>query len=1481
MTYSTLARPRDVTNNSSQRVNDYVLPNASCVTPSAVVAPATECERLRTSGNNNDVITTTTSVLNSTALEFVPLSVTVPNVTVESIGENVVTTTRINATSNDVLAPESTLSSTNDDCLLSTVGYDDRPIVDVSASTPTHLRVAVCVSDYADPLDGVDHVLEVNQHDVLASMPTQLRAAVCDNNDDLCLDGVARCADVEQENDVVGNTPVQAEAIPKVMSASRGQGGLILNGQVDGVGVRFLVDTGAEPTVISLEFLQKLPKKLRTLFQDSMSRLHNADGSDLRAQGPVLCQVTVGGRTVTDAVYAAPIAGVEAILGLDTLRELGLELNVGGVNVLSGASVPVIRRLRVPQIRRVSAAEDVVIPARSEAIVPGSVKGGQHSEHFLMIGQRSKPTSNSLFVARTLIAECQSTCAVRVMNPADEPRHIWKGEVLAEAEEVTLVSGDTVTEPRQPYASAEKNVCRLVSNSDEERLQVPEHLRQLYQDTCEREQLADDVRRDLRQLLNKHADVFASSDMDLGRTNIVLHDIDTGNARPIRQPPRRVPTALQPELDKEIADMLRKGVIEQGQSPWASPVVLVRKKDGSLRFCVDYRRINAVTEFDAYPLPRIDETLEALSGARFFTTLDLISGYWQVGLTPEARLKSAFCVRSGLYLWNVMPFGLCNAPGTFERLMETVLHNLQWQICLVYLDDVVIYGGSEQQLMDRMDMVFTRLRAANLKLKPKKCRLFARRTDYLGHVISEEGISVSPDKVGAIRDWPVPEDVTDLRSFLGTANYYRRFVKDFATIATPLHRLTDKGAEFEWRYEHQDAFEQLKNALCVAPTLAFPVADAPFVLDTDASLSGMGAVLSQVVDGVERVLGYASKSFSKAERNYCVTRRELLAVVFFVKHFRPYLYGRNFTVRTDHSSLRWLMNFKEPEGQLARWLQVLYEYRFDIVHRPGKQHGNADGLSRQPCKQCKRTDEVDDRPAVRLIALQPAWTNDELAKLQSADIGLAKVHAAVKANVKPSVNDITAWSNAEKQLWQDWDRLRLIENVLRRAWFDTDGSEVSTQLLVPRRLVPELLAAAHDDQLAGHFAHRRTLLRLRPSYYWVGMSGDVRQWCRTCDVCNGRRPAPTRPHHALQQDPVSEPLQRVAVDILGPLDPVTTKGNRYVLVVVDYLTKWGEAYAIPNQTAETVARVIVDEFVCRYGMPEQLHSDQGRQFESELFTQMCSLLGIKKTRTTPLHPQSDGQTERMNRTLLDILAKLTQEHDKEWDVMLPFAMAAYRSSVHSTTEETPNRLMLGREVTTPMTLLAPSPPNAQPQHPWIKQIHERFESGYRAVLETTEQAHRTQKAVYDRRARSFHFEVGDKVWLYDPKPHKGKPHKLDAERWAGPYVVRRRISAAVYLVMQEGQRKGRVINVDRLAPYVTRPEHLQIQVNPIDELPIDATTNVNEFNDDENSHVSRDVADQLLASDLAPVHVRRDPAPVTTRAQRQRRRPERFNDCFV
>ena len=385
-------------------------------------------------------------------------------------------------------------------------------------------------------------------------------------------------------------------------------------------------------------------------------------------------------------------------------------------------------------------------------------------------------------------------------------------------------------------------------------------------------------------------------------------------------------------------------------SAWSAPTVLVTKKDGTTRFCVDYLRLNNNTKKDAFPLPLIDDSLNSLSGQSWFSTLDLASGYWQVRLSEDAKPKTAFATHSGLFQFAVMPFGLCNAPATFERLMSQVMRGLHWKRCLVYIDDILVFGNDFESALHSLELVLTRVAEYGLQLKSTKCNLFRTSIPFLGHIVGCAGLECDPNKVSA--NWIPPSTIKGVREFLGFTGYYRRFVPDYSTVAQPLVRLLGKDCTSKWTDACQDAFRALRALLIKAPVLAFPKEDLPYIVDTDASDYGIGGVLSQCIEGTEHVIAYYSKSLNPAQQKYCTTRRELLALVATLDHFKGYVWGPKFVVRTDHAALVWLKNLKNIQGMLARWLAKLQQFHFEIIHRPGAQHGNADGLSR--CPQCER-----------------------------------------------------------------------------------------------------------------------------------------------------------------------------------------------------------------------------------------------------------------------------------------------------------------------------------------------------------------------------------------------------------------------------------------------------------------------------------------------------------------------------------------------
>ena len=1162
--------------------------------------------------------------------------------------------------------------------------------------------------------------------------------------------------------------------------------GLYATCKINDVITDCLIDTGATLSILSSKAWNTISQSSTGYLKVFESQIFTASGNQIDAKGIGSVVIEICGmKCVTDIVVAD--IDMDAILGLDFLKTNDCQLDMlRDTLTIKGKSCSLKLAGKVG-CYRVTVSEPVEIPSKSEIIIEGKtcVPVLRHNDLGIVEPIQSCPIISHEkergIVAKTLV-RVDDKVPVRIANLGDESKKLYPGTHIANLSMVSKVHDINKQKP-QPYTFP----------------QVPDHLQDLFQRTINGLSCAQSA--SIAKLLIKHQSTFSESDNDLGRTGIIRHRIPTGNAHPIKQPLRRLPVQMNQEAQEQINDMLEKDVIQPSSSPWASGIVMVQKKDGTKRFCVDYRRLNDVTIKDAYPLPRIDDSLAQLSGAEWFSCLDLNSGYWQVEVDASDREKTAFSSKQGLFEFKVMPFGLCNAPATFERLMEIVLSGLNWQICLIYLDDVIVIGRTFDDMISNLDQVLQRLKDAGLKLKPRKCQLFAQEVEFLGHVINREGVKTDPKKTQVIRDWPRPNDIHKVRSFLGFCSYYRRFVPKFAEIAKPLHRLSEKHQKFVWSDECNQAFETLKNKMVTAPILAHPDFKEHFILDTDASDVAIGAVLSQTVNGQERVIAFASRALTKAERRYCVTRKELLALVHFVKYFRHYLYGKSFTVRTDHGSLRWLMNFKNPEGQLARWLEILSSYTMKIEHRPGRQHKNADGLSRIPCRQCGKAEIGDNKEIAAVYQVTAQHTDEQTKEIRSAqesDPDVCKVKSWVEKGYRQEQKEIACESHFVKSLWCQWSRLQLEDGILVRRW-DLLGTDiVHWQAIVPLSQRRVVLNYAHDIKASGHLGIRKTLGRIRQRFYWPGLQNDVRAYVNGCEKCTKRKDPNMTKKAPLQAVRSGYPMERIAVDILGEL-PLTEKGNKYILVLADYFTKWTECFPMANMETSTIAKIIMDEVISRFGTPGTIHSDQGRQFESNLFREFCKLLQIDKTRTTPYHPQSDGMVERFNKTLTSMLSTFVQENQKDWDEHIPYVMMAYRSSEHETTGVSPNLLMLGRETSTPLDIVYQMPPSIKPipANQWVWELRERLESVHTMVRQNTGASMRRQKKYHDKKVSYEKFMPGDHVYVYFPVRTAGCSSKLTSF-WRGPYQVSEKLSDVLYRVNCGRANTLQVIHCDRM-----------------------------------------------------------------------------------
>jgi RNase H-like domain found in reverse transcriptase/Reverse transcriptase (RNA-dependent DNA polymerase)/Integrase core domain/Integrase zinc binding domain/Zinc knuckle len=1177
-----------------------------------------------------------------------------------------------------------------------------------------------------------------------------------------------------------GITTLKASAIRDEPRSARKT---YLDLKIQGISRGFLLDTGCEVSVIPLSFVP------HHRLQESDYRIFAANGIEIPIAGRLTVPLRINALTIPTTVEVSAHIN-EGMLGIDFLDQNKAQWNFdAGTITLKGHTFDLRRRPEdEKRVCRVYAQLKTDVPAHSEAIVSSTMTYPNRDVIDTDWATEPNLLKSGLQVARVLLPSRLVDVPVRVLNTTDHPITV---EASAELTECAAVNVNQITET-QPTSNDLEHLEKLIEGVDPS--------------------VSDAEKQQLRTLLHAYQDVFSTSEMDLGRTDIVKHRIDTGEHRPIRQALRRHPITQLPDIDSNVELMLAQGIIEPSNSPWASNVVIVTKKDGAIRFCIDYRQLNTITRKDSYPLPRIEACLDALGGSSFFSAFDLRSGYHQVEMEECDKDKTSFVTRTGLYRFCVMPFGLCNAPGTFQRIMDIVMAGLNFRVLLVYLDDIILFSKSVEEHLERLELLFTTLRTANLKLKPSKCKLIRREVGFLGHIVSDKGISTDPDKISAVQDWPVPTSVTEVRSFLGLCGYYRRFVSHFSEIAAPLHALTGKHVTFQWGDKCQTAFETLKQRLTTSPILSMPTDEGEYRLDTDASNVAIGAVLSQIQDGQEKVIAYASRTLSGPERNYCVTRKELLAVVYYAKHFRPYLLGRTFVIRTDHSALGWLRRTPQPIGQQARWLEVLEEFHYTIEHRAGRLHGNADALSRKPCKQCQQEDGFHAYKklcpiTVTAAPIAPVGVATDnpttIAQAQQADTEIAFVHKLFSdKSARPTWDEMLPKGRVTKALITQWDSLVLKDSVLYRKFETAVGDSHHLQLIVPKSLQNDFMTRAHTGLTGGHLGYKRTKAQISKRGYWVGWTSSVSRFCASCAECTTYHRGKPKRQGLLHPMSLGEPFERISIDITGP-HPKSKAGHVYILTVIDPFTKWAEGFAIRTHDAPTVAKTLIEQIFTRFGVPMQILSDRGPEFEGHLMHDLCTRLAVDKIRTTAYKASTNGAIERFHRTLNSMLGKCVSENQRDWHERLPHVLAAYRASKHDATGYTPNFLVLGREVLAPMDLVY-GVPEEDADHDvnsneFVEHKLKIISESYELVRTELGRSSEHTKRYYDLRARPIQYKVGQWVWVYYPRRYIQRSPKWQ-RFYQGPYLITRKLNELNFAVQKSARSQPFVVHTDKLKP---------------------------------------------------------------------------------
>ena len=987
----------------------------------------------------------------------------------------------------------------------------------------------------------------------------------------------------------------------------------------------------------------------------------------------------------------------------------------------------------------------------------------------------------------------------------------------------------------------------------------------------------------LVDLIKEYESIFSRHKLDCGEAREFCHRIRLTDDRPFRLPYRRLSPAHYQKLKETLDEMEEKEIIRKSSSEYASPLVLVWKKNGDLRLCTDFRWLNARTVKDAHPLPHQADVLAALGGNVFFSTMDLTSGYYNMPLHEDDKKYTAFSSPLGLHEYNRLPQGLCNSTASFMRMMLSIFGDQNFLSLLCYLDDLLCFGRSEDESLQRLRMIFERLKEHNLKLSPAKCKFLRRSVKFLGHIVSQEGVASDPDKVEAIvnvsqsdlmeADGATPS-ASKIRSFLGMVVYYQHFIENCSVLARPLFVLTggskrprrNKGVSRpvqrrklcpqDWSPECSEAFQALKSALVNSVPLAHPDFTKPFLLSVDASTSGLGAVLSQVQPGLDkaRPIAFASKSLNHAQSKYPAHRLEFFAMRWAIcDKFSHWLRGHRFTVWTDNNPLKYILTKPKLDACEQRWVAKLAPYDFDILYIPGPKNVVADALSREPFVRSRvmhrltrtpyadllqeaenlQVDAVQDMfrlstelsevreqrmvsgpdevcvgaahavqfevggrvsreevsavlqsshhwgDGARLRAVShaqqlkamamsgqnplPVLSHDELYDKQCQDATISRVRFFVDRGRRPSRREREHESQETLRTLRQWSKLTTRLGVLYRVSKNTVSKKNAFQYVVPEALRLMVLEGVHDE--AGHQGQQRTLWLARQRFYWDTLERDVRayvQRCKRCVVSKAPEPEARAPLVSITS---SAPLELVCIDFWSAED--SNNKSVDVLVVTDHFTKLACAFPCPSQSAKSVARVLWNKYFCVYGFPACIHSDQGANFESSLIAELLQLAGVEKSHTTPYHPMGNGQVERMNRTLGNMIRALPPRSKAKWPQMLNGLAFAYNCTVHETTGYPPFYLMYGRTPRLPVDLMFESvllDGETVDIDTYVASLGRDLREAMTLAQTNAEKQQLRQTELYNRKAKGHLVNVGDRVLLAN-KGERGK--KKLADRWEG------------------------------------------------------------------------------------------------------------------
>lgn len=1143
---------------------------------------------------------------------------------------------------------------------------------------------------------------------------------------------------------------------------------------INGQQINGILDSGAVKSLITAP----LAKRLKLSIGPSSLRLVGASGHYLQNLGQVRAVVTVDDQTLQHDFIVVPRLPHEGVLlGDDFLRASKAVIDWGSETFA----------VSVPQgLHKVYLVKEQVLPALSRKLVPVAWHRTSEDEDRAMVitGTKLLYDRYSVLVEPMVIDASEKTVKALITNCSSEaimlPPHLTIGliEEASGIEEIELSADDcqqilqlsslpspedldsppahTVVDPQHrsiPIGAVSFNIGTTLSPSE---LQV------------------------VKDLLAQHSACFAQTHTDVGSCTVERHCIPTGNAKPISQRPRRLSPAQRDLVKSLIKDLIDANIVRPSRSPWASPLVLVAKKDGTTRMCVDYRRLNAVTEDIVYPFPRIEDALQALTGSKYFSVMDLVSGFYQIAMHPDDIQKTAFVTPWGLYEFLRMPFGLKGAPFTCQRTVDTIIDGVKYDNALVYMDDCVVFSRTFEEHVSHLESIFKRFEKAGLKFKPHKCFFFCTAINYLGHVVTKDGVSPDPSKLAAVQMFRPPQNVHELQSFIGLTSYFRKFIPNYSVIAAPLRSLLKKNSTFSWEEDQRVAFEALKRALCQPPVLKLFSEKPEFGVQvhTDASRLGLGGLLLQEDEERRyRPVLYLSRSLKGAELNYSSTELEALAVKWALEELRPYLIGRKFQVVSDHHALCWVLRYKEGNQRLLRWSLILQEFDFDVIYKSGILHSAPDCLSRNP-------PIVADSDQILAVSHPSQRCCDNMGEEQRQDPFCAKVLDILKGAL-----------GTKKQQKRAQKKFVTHDDVLYRR----DQGPVTNRFLLclPKQRQAEALREMHEGRYGGHMGIRRTFDALRSKYYWPKLYADVRRYVRHCDLCQKMKMSTSVPYGLLQPIEVHSPFHTVGMDIIGPFK--TSRGYKYIIVAIDYLTKFVEAKPLRNIEAPTVQRFVERRIILKHGCPATIITDRGTQMMARSTEAYFKHRGIRHAATTAYHPAANGLCERANKTIKQMIAMLTSGGEK-WADVLPYVVFCYNTGYQDTVRQTPFFLVYGRDPVLPLDVVYSRREleELKEESSYFTVVRERLQKARELAATYIRLAQEKQKEHFDKHHKDIVLERGQLVLLKSP-PTGVK----STTSYTGPHKIVNRLSPVNYEIELANNMGSDIVHVEKLRPYLS------------------------------------------------------------------------------